>query len=415
MIDDEVKKIEAIEKEIKTIEIETDDDYLDDYTDTIDITRLYLKEICKYSLLTVEEEIEIGKNLKLANNLKIAIFNSNKSAFELNLPLVFKSLSNNNSYNEILENLLIYYKTKSADKLLYNKIKKYSEISKEMNRPLNNIELENYFNIKTNDYEILSEEQLKDEINNYLCYKKAFDTMFNSNLRLVVSVAKRYYRDDFEILDLISEGNLGLAKAIGNFDVSLGFKFSTYAIWYIRKFIRSFVSSEINKLKLPNYLNNYIIKLKKDICILEQEYQKKLSLEEISKLLNIEIDKLVEYLSYEIELKSLNQIVGEDDDSTLEEFIPNKENVERNVLNNSLKEDIKELYISLSKKELDVIKMRYGLDEYAGMNYSLNVIGRKYNVTRQYIKKIEDKALKKMKVMAKRDWKCSSLKDYLEK
>jgi len=410
MIDDKLKELEEIEREYQV-----EDNYLDDYIDTTDITKLYLKEICNYPLLTIEEEQEIGNNLKLANNLKIAIFSSNKSTFELNLPLVFKSLFNNNSYNEIIENLLSYYKTKSSDKLIYEKIKSYSELSKKLNRPLNDTEIKEFFYMNTNNLEILSEEELLEEINNYLIYKKSFDKMFNSNLRLVVSVARRYYRDDLEILDLISEGNLGLAKAIGNFDVSLGFKFSTYAIWYIRKFIRSFVSSEANKLRIPNNLNNYIIKLKKDISILEQEYQKKLSLEEISKLLNIEIDKLVKYLSYEIEVKSLNQTFGEDDDSTLEEFIPNKENIEKTVLNVLLKEDIKELYTYLSKKELDVIKMRYGLDEYAGMNYSLNEIGKKYNVTRQYIKKIEDKALRKMKVMVKREYKCSSLKDYLEK
>ena len=409
MMDNKLKELEEIEREYQV-----ESNYLDDYIDTTDITKLYLKEICKYPLLTIEEEQEIGKNLKLVNNSKIGILNSNKTIFELNLPLIFKSLSFNNSYKEILESLLSYYKTKSSDKLMYEKIKSYSELSKKLNRPLNDIELQNQFNINADNLEILFEEELLEEINNYLIYKKSFDKMFNSNLRLVVSVARKFMRENIEILDLISEGNLGLAKAIGNFDVSMGFRFSTYAIWQIRRAIQSFVSRETNKLKMPENFSNYMIKLKKNISRLEQEHQRKLSIEEISKLLNIDIDKLNEYLGYEYEVKSLNQTVGDEDDSTLEEFIPNKENVERDVLLNSLKEDIKELYMYLTEQEFDVIKMRFGLEEYDGKTYSLREIGKKYNVTHQRITQIEDRALRKMKVMVKKNRKYSSLEDYLE-
>lgn len=409
MMDNKLKELEEIEREYQV-----EDSNLDDYIDTTDITKIYLKEICKYPLLTIEEEQEIGKNLKLVNNSKIGTLNSNKTIFELNLPLIFNSLSINSSYKEILENLLSYYKIKSTDKLMYEEIKKYFELSKKLNRPLNDIELQNYFNMNTDNLEILSEEELLEEINNYLIYKKSFDKMFNSNLRLVVSVARKFMRENIEILDLISEGNIGLVKAIGNFDVSMGFRFSTYAIWQIRRAIQSFVSREINKLKMPENFSNYMIKLKKDISGLEQEYQRKLSIEEISKLLNIDIDKLNEYLGYEYEVKSLNQTVGDEDDSTLEEFIPNKENVERNVLLNSLKEDIKELYMYLTEQEFDVIKMRFGLEEYDGKTYSLREIGEKYNVTHQRVSQIEDLALRKMKVMVKKNKKCSALEGYLE-
>lgn len=409
MMDNKLKELEEIEREYQV-----EDSNLDDYIDTTDITKIYLKEICKYPLLTIEEEQEIGKNLKLVNNSKIGTLNSKKTIFELNLPLIFNSLSINSSYKEILESLLSYYKIKSADKLMYEKIKSYSELSKKLNRPLNDIELQNQFNINADNLEILSEEELLEEINNYLIYKKSFDKMFNSNLRLVVSVARKFMRENIEILDLISEGNLGLAKAIGNFDVSMGFRFSTYAIWQIRRAIQSFVSRETNKLKMPENFSNYMIKLKKNISRLEQEHQRKLSIEEISKLLNIDIDKLNEYLGYEYEVKSLNQTVGDEDDSTLEEFIPNKENVERDVLLNSLKEDIKELYMYLTEQEFDVIKMRFGLEEYVGKTYSLREIGEKYNVTHQRVSQIEELALRKMKVMVKKNRKYSSLEDYLE-
>lgn len=409
MMDDKLKELEEIEREYKV-----EDSNLADYIDTTDITKIYLKDICKYPLLTIEEEQEIGKNLKLVNNSKIGILNSNKTIFELNLPLIFNSLSINSSYNEILENLLSYYKIKSADKLMYEKIKSYSELSKKLNRPLNDMELQNYFNMNTDNLEILSEEELLEEINNYLIYKKSFDKMFNSNLRLVVSVARKFMRENIEILDLISEGNIGLVKAIGYFDVSMGFRFSTYAIWQIRRAIQSFVSRETNKLKMPENFSNYMIKLKKDISNLEQEHQRKLSINEISKLLNIDIDKLNEYLGYEYEIKSLNQTVGDEEDSTLEEFIPNKENVERDVLLNSLKEDIKELYMYLTEQEFDVIKMRFGLEEYDGKTYSLREIGEKYNVTHQRVSQIENLALRKMKVMVKKNKKCSALEGYLE-
>lgn len=409
MIDDKLKELEEIERDYQV-----EDNYLDDYTNITDITRIYLNEICKYPLLTIEEEQEIGKNLKLVNNLKIGTLNSNKTIFELDLPLIFRSLSINHSYKEILENLLSYYKIKSADKLMYEKIKSYSELSKKLNRPLNDIELKKYFNMNINDLEILSEEKLLEEINNYLIYKQSFDKMFNSNLRLVVSVARKFMRENLEILDLIGEGNIGLVKAIGNFDVSMGFRFSTYAIWQIRRAIQSFVSREINKLKMPENFSNYMIRLKKEIAKLEQEHQRKLSIEEISKLLNIDIDKLNEYLGYEFEVKSLNQPVGDEDDSILEEFIPNKENVERYVLLNSLKEDIKELYMYLTEQEFDVIKMRFGLEEYDGKTYSLREIGEKYNVTHQRVSQIENLALRKMKVMVKKNKKCSALEGYLE-
>ena len=187
MMNDKLKELEEIEREYQV-----EDNNLDDYIDTTDITKIYLKEICKYPLLTIEEEQEIGKNLKLVNNSKIGILNSNKTIFELNLPLIFISLSINSSYKKILENLLSYYKIKSADKLMYEEIKKYFELSKKLNRPLNDMELQNYFNMNTDNLEILSEEELLEEINNYLIYQKSFDKMFKHNQKDILFLSIKH-------------------------------------------------------------------------------------------------------------------------------------------------------------------------------------------------------------------------------
>lgn len=412
---EKITELEQIAKDTKNTKQNLDNTYLDDCTSQIDITRLYLKEICKYPLLSIEEEFKLGQDLKLVDGLKnITKKQNNINIYEIDLSIVFKLCCNNKIYKFVIESLLEYYKTKSSNKLIYEQLNKYNELAKKRNRSLNFEELEEYFQIKNKDCENLTDKELLQQINNYICYKRAFDKMFNSNLRLVVNIAKKYHFGNLEILDIISEGNIGLMKAIGNFDSSLGFRFSAYAKWQIRRTIQSFILSENNELKTPENLSNYINILKRKISKLEQVYQRKPSLDEISLELKIPVSELKKYLSYEYDVISLQQTTGEENEE-IGNLISSNIDIEEEVMINILKKDIKQLYEVLTNQELDVIKMRYGLEEYDGKIYSICDIGKKYEVTHQRISQIQKSALKKMKTLVKKNKFCGSLEDYLKK
>jgi len=225
-------------------------------------------------------------------------------------------------------------------------------------------------------------------------------------------MAKKY-RGNFELLDVINEGNLGLIKAIDRFDINLGFRFSTYAAWWIRQSIQKFLLYQNLAIRIPENLYSNIIRFKKRVAKLEQIEKRSLTIEEISKILNVPISTVKEYLQYNYDLISLDQTIGEDNDSTIGDLYMFDNTFETKIMQESLKEEIKILFKTLTPREIEIIKLRYGLRE-DNKIFSLQEIGKIYNLSRERIRQIESKALNKMKVLTRNNEKCNALKSYIK-
>ena len=236
-----------------------------DFIGDINIINLYFQEINSIPLLSEVEEKRLGEDLKLIKNLSIITEESKENKYKcamLDLPLVFNSLYDNEYYLVIIDFLLQHFQTNDNIfyKELYQIINKYKNISKNLNRPLNSKELKEYFQIEKIDNISLSKKELLVQIKDYLKYKNAFDKLYCSNLKLVVYTARDYMKN-YSLLDLISVGNEGLIVAINKFDISLGYKFSTYATWWIWQAIRKFVIEQEFILKLPFHIKEKLVSL----------------------------------------------------------------------------------------------------------------------------------------------------------
>ena len=239
--------------------------------------------------------------------------------------------------------------------------------------------------------------------------RRALDKMTRANLRFVVSVAKQYQNQGLSLPDLINEGNLGLIKAAEKFDETRGFKFISYAVWWIRQSILQALAEQARIVRLPLNQVGTLNKITKALSKFEQENERRPSSEELAKELNIPEDKITDTLKVSGRHISVDAPFVEGEDNSLLDVLVNEDtpNADRSLMNESLSREIAHVLSKLSEREAEIVKLFFGIGGHQEM--TLEEIGLKFNLTRERVRQIKEKAIRRLR----QDGFCAPLKPYL--
>ena len=369
--DDEVpnEELEMIEQEELDGEDDLDAHGVGDAINIEDPVRMYLKEIGKVPLLTADEEVAIAKRME------------NGDIAQKMLDTIFADVADGDTERVTTEDEFWKY--------------------------LRNEEQREEADEKKPFLFGRNKQELKEVVADG---EEARKKLAEANLRLVVSIAKRYVGRGMLFLDLIQEGNLGLIKAVEKFDFRKGFKFSTYATWWIRQAITRAIADQARTIRIPVHMVETINKLVRISRQLLQELGREPTPEEIADRMNIPVERVREIIKISQEPVSLETPIGEEEDSHLGDFIQD-DNVPvpaEAAAYTLLKEQLQEVLGTLTEREQKVLRLRFGLDD--GRARTLEEVGREFNVTRERIRQIEAKALRKLRHPSR----SRKLKDYLD-
>ncbi len=360
--DDVLPKIEEIPEE-ETVDTAA----LSDSFGIDDPVRMYLKEIGKVALLTTDEEVMLAKQMFACDSL---------TKYEPHLTEAGKTLEQ----SEVQE-LNSYLEQVATDEVpipqsVQDALKQVAEQEETAQAP----------------DEVLAEMKKTIRVG-----EDAKKRLADANLRLVVSIAKRYVGRGMQFLDLIQEGNLGLLKAVEKFDYSKGYKFSTYATWWIRQAITRAIADQARTIRIPVHMVETINKVIRVSRQLLQELGHEATPEEISEEMDMPADKVREILKIAQDPVSLETPIGEEEDSHLGDFIEDEGASEPSEVAAStlLKEQLEEVLKTLTPRESKVLELRFGIKD--GRTRTLEEVGKEFNVTRERIRQIEAKALRKLR------------------